>query len=67
VVAYVESIQTLKDLKKGEGLFCGSFLRKGEVFVNVGLHQTLKDLYVLTEFAKFAIGKLIIDFNTIRI
>ena len=31
-------------LRKEAGLFCGSLLRKGEVFAYVGLIQILKDL-----------------------
>ena len=34
---------TLSSAKEA-GLFCGSFLRKGEVFASVGLSQNLKDL-----------------------
>jgi len=43
-LAYVGSIQNIKDLN--DGLFCGSFVRKGEVVFYVGLHvyQNLKDL-----------------------
>jgi len=33
-------------IRKEAGLFCGSFLRKGEVFAYVGLTQNLKDLTV---------------------
>ena len=31
-------------IRKEAGLFCGSFLRKGEVFVFVGRNQNLQDL-----------------------
>ena len=31
-------------LRKEAGLFCGSLLRKGEVFAYVGRNQNLKDL-----------------------
>ena len=31
-------------IRKEAGLFCGSFLRKGEVFAYVGRNQNLKDL-----------------------
>jgi len=31
-------------IRKEAGLFCGSFLRKGEVFPYVGLSHNLKDL-----------------------
>ena len=31
-------------IRKGAGLFCGSFPRKGEAFAYVGLFQNLKDL-----------------------
>jgi len=58
VSAYVGSSKNLKDLKdlndgskrsftairKEAGLFCGSFLRKGEVFAYAGRSQNLKDL-----------------------
>jgi len=43
VSAYVGSSKNLKDLKE-VGLFCGSFLRKGEVFAYVGFFQNRKDL-----------------------
>ena len=44
--AYVGLSQNLKDLKDlhDTGLYCGSRLRKGEVFGYVGLSQNLKDL-----------------------
>ena len=31
-------------LRKEAGLFCGFFLRKGDVFAFVGLNKNLKDL-----------------------
>jgi len=31
-------------IRKQAGLFCGSFLRKGEVFAYFGLSKNLKDL-----------------------
>jgi hypothetical protein len=34
----------LTALRKEAGLFCGSFLREGEVSAYVGRNQTLKDL-----------------------
>ena len=36
--------KALRAIRKGAGLFCGSLLRKGEVFAYVGLIQNLKDL-----------------------
>ena len=38
-----ESLRSFYDPKEA-GPFCGSFLRKGEVFAYVGLIQNLKDL-----------------------
>ena len=43
--------KNLKDLRarrKEAGLFCGSFLQKGEVFAHVGLIKNLKDSNPLT-------------------
>ena len=51
VVTSGSCIQTLKEVKPPEGpqeagLFCRSFLEKGEVFAYGGSIQTLKDLII---------------------
>ena len=38
------SLRSFTAIRKGTGLFCGSFLRTGEVLAYVGSIQTLKDL-----------------------
>ena len=42
-MGHAGSIENIEDLKK-DGLFCGSFLRKDEVFAYVGRRQNVKDL-----------------------
>jgi len=37
-------LRSFSAIRQEAGLFCGSFLRKGEVFVYVGRFQDLKDL-----------------------
>jgi len=36
-------LRSFAAIRKDAGLFCGSFLRKGEVFAYVGRIQNLKD------------------------
>ena len=38
------SLRSFTAIRKEAGGFCGTFLRKGEVFACVGLSQNLKDL-----------------------
>jgi hypothetical protein len=38
------NLKDLAAIRKDTGLYCGSRLRKGEVFAYVGLSQNLKDL-----------------------
>jgi len=37
-------LRSFTAIRKEVGIFCGSFLEKGEVFASVGLSQNLKDL-----------------------
>ena len=41
---HIRSLRAITALRKKAAFFCGSFLRKGEVFACVGLNQHLTDL-----------------------